>query len=85
MTTTTPRKGQHLRTIQREQAQPTRRESQMLSLAEAADVLGLGRSTAYEAARATGELAGIPVVRLTARRYGVSRAAVDALVKGGAS
>jgi excisionase family DNA binding protein len=43
-----------------------------LSVAEAARLLGVGRSLAYELARWRGELAsGVPVVRVGERRYRV--------------
>ncbi len=43
-----------------------------VSVAEAAQLLGVGRSLAYELARWRGELApGVPVVRVGERRYRV--------------
>ncbi|GBD17673.1 hypothetical protein HRbin27_00157 [bacterium HR27] len=43
-----------------------------LSVAEAARLLGVGRSLAYELSRWRGELApGVPVVRVGGRRYRV--------------
>jgi Helix-turn-helix domain len=64
--TATPDQGEGRRTI---------------SVAQAARELGIGRSLAYELARTTGCLGGVPVVRL-GRRIVVPRSALDRVLAG---
>jgi hypothetical protein len=52
------------------------------SIEETAALLGVGRGAAYASARATGEIAGIKVIKV-GRRYMLSRVAVDRLLAGG--
>jgi hypothetical protein len=54
------------------------------SIEETAALLGVGRGAAYASARATGEIAGIKVIKV-GRRYVLSRVAVDRLLAGDAA
>jgi excisionase family DNA binding protein len=53
--------------------------SATFTIEEAAELLGIGRNTAYNAAH-TGELAGIPVIRVGAKRLVVPRAPLERLL-----
>jgi excisionase family DNA binding protein len=53
--------------------------SATLTIAEAADLLGIGRNTAYAAAK-TGEIAGIPVIRVGPKRLVIPRTPLEALL-----
>jgi excisionase family DNA binding protein len=55
-------------------------ERRTLTLSEAAKLLGIGRSTAYEQAR-TGSVVGVPVLRV-GRRQLLSRAAIERVLDG---
>jgi len=44
-----------------------------LTIPEVAELLGVSRNTAYEEAR-TGEIAGVPVIRVGAKRLVVAKA-----------
>ena len=57
--------------------------SRTLTIEEAAHELGISRYLAYEQAR-TGQLAGVPVLRV-GRRLLVPRAALDRVLSGGAT
>ena len=50
-----------------------------LNIDDAAKLLGISRNVAYEAAR-SGELAGIPVIRVGAKRLVIPRAPFEALL-----
>ena len=50
-----------------------------LTVAEAAALLGISRGAAYTAAR-SGELAGVPVIRVGAKRLVIPRAPFEALL-----
>lgn len=47
--------------------------SATLTITEAAELLGVSRNTAYEAAARDHELAGVPVLRVGARRLVIPR------------
>jgi len=57
-------------------------EPKTLTIEEAAAELRIGRTLAYEQARAFGSLAGVPVLRI-GRRYVVSRAGLARVLGGG--
>jgi excisionase family DNA binding protein len=50
-------------------------ERRTVTLSEAAKLLGIGRSTAYEQAR-TGAIVGVPVLRVGRRQF-LSRTAIE--------
>ncbi len=52
-----------------------------LTVEEAARELGIGRGLAYEAARTTGNIAGVPVLRV-GRRMLIGRAALERVLVG---
>lgn len=57
--------------------------SQTMPLAEAAEVLGCGKSTLYEMARTTGELCpGIPFIRIGQTGLRLPRERVEAYARG---
>jgi hypothetical protein len=56
-------------------------ERRTVSVEEAARELGISRALAYDLARTTGRLGGVPVVRL-GRRIVVPRAALDRVLAG---
>ena len=53
--------------------------SATLTIPEVAALLGISRNAAYEAAR-SGELAGVPVIRVGARRLVVPRRPLEQLL-----
>jgi excisionase family DNA binding protein len=57
---------------------PTTTDRRTISVEEAAKMLGVGRSTAYEAAR-SGSLAGVPVIKV-GRRQLLSRDRFEAVL-----
>ena len=54
--------------------------SATLTIAEAAELLGVSRNTAYETARRDGSLAGVPVIRVGQRRLLLPRAPLLAML-----
>ncbi|MDQ3694142.1 MAG: helix-turn-helix domain-containing protein [Chloroflexota bacterium] len=56
-------------------------QKRTVSVEEAAKVLGIGRGLAYQEARLTGQLIGVPVLRV-GRRLLISRAALDRALAG---
>lgn len=64
-----------------EQAGRAQSEPHTLTVEQAASVLGIGRTLAYEAARTTGNIGGIPVLRV-GRRLLVPRAALERRLAG---
>jgi excisionase family DNA binding protein len=50
------------------------------SIPEAAKLLGVTRNTAYAVAARDGELAGIPIIRVGAKRLVLPRAPLEALL-----
>lgn len=58
-------------------------EKRTVSVEEAAKELGIGRGLAYQSARTTGQIAGVPVLRV-GRRMLIARAALDRVLAGNA-
>lgn len=56
-------------------------ERRTFSILEVAQVLGIGRTLAYDEARVHGTVAGVPVIRI-GNRLLVSRDAIDRLLAG---
>jgi hypothetical protein len=56
------------------------RNAATITVPEAAALLGIARNVAYQHARTTGQLAGIPVIRVGPRRLVVPRAPLEELL-----
>lgn len=59
-----------------------KRERPFVTLPEAAKMLGIGYTTAWERANREGHLNGVPVVQATRTRKVVSRAALERAIAG---